>query len=420
MRKGALVTVVVLLLGGRALTAQETKPTVEDLNTSMKALKARLKDMQDRLDEMGNQASKEEIEKIVAEIDRKDGGGEFLDWLKDVKVSGDLRLRYEGQFRDRAVSNGKDRHRGRVRLRIGAKKKLADDQVEIGIRLATGGGTTSTNQTFDNNFNGKDVFVDRAYAKVKPNALKCLTVVGGKMSNPLVATDMVWDSDVNPEGVWAQLKREADTVTPFAGAGYFIVDEDNRTVASPHDTTLVAAQVGFDAKPAEGVSWTAAVTHYLFDFHAGSVGAGFLAGAGPMDYRLLNVTNQVKFKVAGQSVKAYFDYIFNCGNNDPRSRFKDKDSGYAAGVSVGSNRKAGDVAVKYKYAYIEPNCTVPGLADSDFGLGTGTNAKGHKVGATYNITDGWTISGTIFFTRAIVGSGNTEHTLAQIDSIWKW
>jgi len=420
MRKGALLVLLMTFLGGQAITAQETPSTIEEVTSSIEELKARLKAEQQRLDELEQRTSREEIKKIFAEAEEERGDESWLAWLKDVKVSVDLRLRYEGQFRDTATRNGKDRHRGRFRLRLGAKKKMWEDQVEVVFRLATGGATTSTNQTFDNNANGKGIWVDRAYAKITPKALEGLMVVGGKVANPLVCTDLVWDSDVNPEGVWGQYKTAPNTVSPFAGAGYFIIDEDNRTAASSHDSTLVAGQVGFDAKLAEDCSWTSAVAHYLFDFHRGSVGAGFLAGANPQNYQLLNVTNKIKFKIAGQSIKAYVDWIHNCGNDDPRARWKDKNNGYAVGVGIGSNKKAGDISAKYKYAYIEPNCTVPGLADSDFGLGTGTNAKGHKAGVKYNITDAWTIGVTVFHTSAIVNSTNTDHTLAQVDVIWKW
>ena len=135
---------------------------------------------------------------------------------------------------------------------------------------------------------------------------------------------------------------------------------------------------------------------------------------------MLNVTNKLKFKVAGQSVSAYLDWVHNCGNDNPRAKWKDKDNGYAVGVGVGSNKKKGDVSVKYKYAYIEPNCTVPTWADSDFGVGTGTNAKGHKMGLTYNIADAWTIGAAVFQTSAIVNSTNTDHTMVQLDLIWKF
>jgi len=417
MHKGALILVAAVLLSGQVVYGQEK---TEDVNASIQALKAELKQQQEKLENLEAKTSREELTKAIAKIKGDGGVPTWLDWLEGVKVSGDIRMRYEGQFRDTATRNGKDQHRGRFRFRIGAKKMVVDDQVELGFRIATGGGTTSTNQSFDTNFSGKGLFIDRVYAKFTPNSAKGLTVVGGKMANPLVGTDLIWDSDLNPEGVWAQFKQAGEGFSPFVSGGYFIVDEDNRTVASPHDTTLFSGQVGFEASPATDVTWTAAATYYDVDVHAGSTGAGFVASAMPRNYKLINVTNKVKFKIAGQAVGTYFDWVHNCGNDDVRARFKDKDNGFAVGVGVGKNKKKGDVSVKYKYAYIEPNCTVPGWADSDFGLGTGTNAKGHKVSVAYNVADVWTIEAAVFRTSAIVGSTNTDNTMVQLDSVWKW
>ena len=409
------------MIGSEAIAADEEPQTIEEFRASIKELKARF-EQQKQLDELEERASRQQlnqqIKEIVAEI-KKEDVPEVLEWLKGLKVSADLRLRYEGAFRDSAVSNGKDRHRGRFRLRLGAKKKMAEDQVEIGFRLASGGATRSTNQTFDNNFNGKDVFIDRAYAEFKPKAVKGFTFTGGKMANPLVHTDMIWDSDVNPEGVWSQYALSAGGISPFVSVGYFIIDEDNATPISPHDTTLLSAQAGFKAKPAKDVSWTTAVTNYYFDYHGPGVGAGFLAGVAPRNFKLLNITNKVRFKIAGHSFGAFLDFVHNCGNDDTRRRFSEKDDGVATGVSIGSNKKKGDFSAKYKFAYIEPNATVPTLADGDFGLGTGTNVKGHKVSVKYNVTDNWTIGGAVFCTEAIVGSSNTDHKLVQVDLIWK-
>ncbi|MFO7902329.1 MAG: putative porin, partial [Pirellulaceae bacterium] len=73
------------------------------------------------------------------------------------------------------------RNRARFRLRFGIKKTWLDDQIEVGFRLASGSDDdpTSTNQSFDNFWSTKPVWIDLAYATWRPKAIKGLTVTGG-------------------------------------------------------------------------------------------------------------------------------------------------------------------------------------------------------------------------------------------------
>lgn len=122
-------------------------------------------------------------------------------WFETVKWKGDPRLRHETQKREPAA----DRNRERFRLRFWFTAKPVEP-LRIGVRLATGtsGGPVSTNQSFDATFDKKSVFIDQAYAQYSP--WDWLSLIGGKMDNPLETTDIVWDGDVTPEGLAALLQ----------------------------------------------------------------------------------------------------------------------------------------------------------------------------------------------------------------------
>ncbi len=424
------IAVGVLLLGIVAAVAKsDPPPNSQDIQTTIKALKMRLKDQERRLAELesarntqlSEQARKEAIREVIKEMNvDADKRSVLPKCLEDLKFFGDLRLRYQGQcFSGR---NRKHRNRARFRLRFGIKKYWLDKQMEVGFRLASGSNDdpTSTNQTFDGHFSEKPVWIDLAYAKYSPNWLKGFTIIGGKMKNPFVHTDLVWDSDVNPEGVWGQYKHNFGALEPFVGTGYFILDEVNRS----HDTIMVGYQAGLNWKITKDVKWTCAATYYDFDHFDTSYrrangndvnNDGDLAAG---QFHMFNLTNKVGFKALGLPMNAYFDWVHNCGDKDNTDDYDNQSDGYAIGLKVGKNKKKGDWSAGYKYAYIEANATPGAINDSDFGH---SNRKGHTWGAKYNLTDSLTLGGKVLWTEPVTGDDQNERdTTVQADLIWKF
>ena len=98
----------------------------------------------------------------------------------------------------------------------------------FGVRLETNASPRSTNVTFGDDASssspggggpfakGDDAInVGQAYAGYK--GFPDFTFTGGRMPNPLVTTLMVWDPDINPEGLAEQWKHTF-TLT-FGGGG---------------------------------------------------------------------------------------------------------------------------------------------------------------------------------------------------------
>src|SRR5947207_6798386 len=186
------------------------------------------------------------VEKVVPEF----SGGEkwkLSPALAEFELLGDLRLRYEYRG-GRLPSNDPDhpnewqeRERERYRLRIGLRGTVLDDWF-FGIRLETGAGPRSTNVTFGGDTSstspggggpfakGDDgVFVGQAYGGYK--GFPGFTFTGGKMPNPFVYTRMVWDDDINPEGLAEQWKH---TFTIGGGAAEPVsYSKDGKNVAAP-------------------------------------------------------------------------------------------------------------------------------------------------------------------------------------------
>ena len=185
--------------------------------------------------------SDQEAEEVRAELTKQVSETSGGKWklstpITEIELYGDIRLRYAyqgGQTDDDSPvarpANGiaghddwQERDRWRYRLRLGLRGTLADDWF-FGIRMETSTSPRSTNVTFgdDSGVNGpfsKDsdrISVGQAYLGYK--GFRDVTLTAGRMPNPLVNTTMVWDPDINPEGLAEQWKHTYNF--EFGGGG---------------------------------------------------------------------------------------------------------------------------------------------------------------------------------------------------------
>ena len=144
--------------------------------------------------------------------------------ITELELYGDVRFRYAyngGETDNTPVAapapgvagthDWLERERERYRLRLGLRGTLLDDWF-FGIRLETNSSNRSTNVTFGGDSangpfskNDDGIFVGQAYGGYK--GLPDTTLTIGRMPNPLVNTLMVWDPDINPEGLAEQWKH---------------------------------------------------------------------------------------------------------------------------------------------------------------------------------------------------------------------
>ena len=174
--------------------------------------------------------SDQEAEEVRAELTKQTSETSGGKWklstpITEIELYGDIRLRYQyngGQTTDNsplgAHVNGiaghddwQERERERYRIRIGLRGTLADDWF-FGVRLETNTNNRSTNVTFggDSNngpFSKNDDTIQVGQAYLGYKGFHDFTLTGGKMPNPLVVTPMVWDPDINPEGLAEQWKH---------------------------------------------------------------------------------------------------------------------------------------------------------------------------------------------------------------------
>lgn len=187
------------------------------------------------------QQIKDELRIEVLQAAQEEGWarpGEVAEWPKRIKISGDFRFRDQwnlfeegnynqlinfGQFnasgpidinpstnprpgvsdlpRAPLYNTTSDRNnRMNFRARIAVDAKL-NDWASVGFRLASGGDDSpiSTTQLLGNGFGKKDLWLDRAFARITP--VEGASLIVGRMPNPFYSYDVLYDEDLNFDGV---------------------------------------------------------------------------------------------------------------------------------------------------------------------------------------------------------------------------
>jgi len=344
-------------------------------------------------------------------------------FIQETKFSGDLRLRY--QWEEASNATKEDRQRGRFRLRFGFDTTV-NDKTKAGIRLATGAKEpTSTNQTFDDDFVGKPIAVDRAYINYQPTS--SLSLAGGKLSNPYFTTDLLWDSDVNPEGAYLSYAPAFTAVSPFVTIGFFSLDESRVWSADP---CLISTQIGMKTKIAghplqlafgynnfmglKGKKVTDVSPNYNKKGNSLSADDRWI-----YDYRVLAADMEYspfQWQIGNQSLplKLYGQYLRNVYPGVPA----DQKSGWLAGFSLGKTKSRGDWEFGYNYRRLGADATLDILTDSDF-HGGGTNGRGHKFTVSYAAAKNTVFGLTYFDTGSLTGT-RKDVKMLQVDCVVKW
>jgi hypothetical protein len=378
-------------------------------------------------------------------------------WVANTKISGDFRGRFEGLYAsDPSVM---DRNRFRFRLRAGLVSQVGE-QFEVGLRLASGeaaagtagGDPISSNATFMDNGSKKLIFIDLAYAKwreVQSDRWNA-TLTLGKMENPLVTSDIVFDHDYTPEGIAQQVTWKVDDRhTVSANVAGFALDGIG---AFERDAFIAAAQLRLDSK------WTKQLQTSGGIMALGIIGEDALVNAavpnqnrgnsrprantfGPgalsQEYTTLVADAAVTYSFASAPlysgsfpVKFGGDYIYNWGA-------KTLNQAASIGITFGKAAKKGQWELGYRYKYLEADAWYEELVDSDFGAvygrapdaggsagyGAGTNVRGHVVKACYAVSDAFALGVTAAFTDLIKSSPanfDSGFTRVQFDATWKF
>lgn len=402
-------------------------------------------------------------------------------WMQRMRWSGDFRLRAQTDdfaddnatlfYRDIQKSNDKredillntteDRERLRLRLRLGVDIDIHQDLL-LGARIATGstGDPVSTNQTLGNANRPGQLVLDRAFLRYQ-NLFKSWTLWGGRMPNPWLGTDLVWDKDLNFDGVAVTYRPRAagdwaKPFDPFLTVGAFPLQEIE---LSKDDKWLYGAQLGFRWRIAERHRVSFGLGYYDYQNivgRANEFGSDLLDFTAPpfvqkgntmflindpdpakadrvlwglaSEFREANATAVIDFTLGDDVNHLIFtmDYVKNVGFDREEilqrtggavyvGPLKDDDSAYQYKLAVGrpAMKFRGDWQVYAAYKHIERDAVLDAFTDSDFHLG-GTDAKGWIAGGTYALAENTWLNVRYLSTNEISGPPLGIDTL-QID-----
>ena len=148
--------------------------------------------------------------------------------------------------------------------RASACWRRVSDSWSGGLRIATGNTTdrVSTNQTLGQNFNKYQLTLDQGYLKYEP--AEWLSVSAGRIPNPWFSTDLVWDEDLNFEGLAATVRpRLSQSAQLYLTAGAFPLREDSPPTSD--DRWLYGVQGGLQWDLSPSFSTRLGVAYYRYE-----------------------------------------------------------------------------------------------------------------------------------------------------------
>lgn len=362
------------------------------------------------------------------------------EWVDRLKWEGDIRLRYQGDFfaesnapattfgviGQQIANTTEDRHRERLRLRLGLNANVTSG-VDAGVRITTGNtlDPVSTNQTLGTTGNKYSIVLDRAFVRLTP--WDWISASGGRIPNPFFSSDLVWDEDLNFDGIAVSLHpwaRDVRSLKPFLTAGAFPLQEIEESAAvKAKDKWLFGAQGGVEWTPNERTRIKLGAAYYDYRNISGIrnplLGDTLYNRTAP-DFRqkgnsLFNIDNDgnpltnlyalaADYKIANFTLvtdfaqfEPYhligtFDFARNIGYDEAKVRARTGQTiapeidAYQARLTFGhpvvSERNHWQAFVGYRR--VERDAVLDAFTDSDFHLG-GTNNKGFMVGGQYGL-----------------------------------
>jgi hypothetical protein len=406
-------------------------------------LKKQLTEMQARLEQLEKQQKQVIVEEVNKAVEKKQitaATPEKLKWLENVKLYGDLRYRYEGIDSESGGIDKPGRHRNRIRARLGLDAKVTDE-IDLGFRLATSepkedakgvenGDPVSTNQSLDNGFSKKPIWIDLAFVKWHPKDTG-FNVIGGKMETPFYrvgSNQLIFDSDLTPEGGAVQYKIPlAGGNELFANAGGFWVNENvlNGSTETTVDQSMFGFQGGLKHTFENKTYLMGGASYYnygnlkdqptIFDAKKGFGNTVFTNAAGNTfyvnDFDIVEGFAEYGFNIAETPAAVYGDYVKNIAADTSQ------DTGWLIGAKYGKCKDPGSWELGYDYRDIEADAVAGIFSDSDF-IGGGTDGKGHRFGGVYQLTKNVQAGLTYFLNKK--GDNDDDYRRLQADLMFKF
>jgi len=294
---------------------------------------------------------------------------------------GDARFRLE--FNDNAPGTS-DRHRQRLRFRFGGNF-IINDELTVGARLTTGNADDPRSPHVDlgNGFHSFQLSLDRLFVQYKPSEVPGLAVLGGKFGNPIyrnpVYGELVWDADIQPEGIAAVFTQNNGTFFDAVGFQVAQLAVLEQSASEESWATLIGAN--FSKKTGEGQRLDGGISYSFFgDLTPGGsavltadLRGNALTGAElTSDFGILDAV--LAYHLGGFVISAE-------AINNIRAADSVGDSGMAIGAAMNTNVGK----FYYQFSSIEQDAVLTLISQDDM-LST-TNFDNHMLGWKKTLTE---------------------------------
>lgn len=291
-------------------------------------------------------------------------------WQTKVRVKGDFRYRFQhADVEDTDPTKNFDKNIQRLRARLGVFADV-NDFTEAAIGIRTGDSANSGNVTLGDSFDGKTISLSLAYLRLIPEEGKYGSLTMGKMKQPWKATtDLIWDSDVNPEGIAYAYDGKAGDTGLIGSLGHFKVADNS----AASDVELNTIQGGVSQPFGDKLKGVLGASYYGYRNVDQLVAPPADVATG---YRIAEGFAELGVKEVGPiPFKFYGNYVNNTAVDT-------ENQGWCAGIKFGDAKK-GKWEAKYDYRDLELFAAPGNFTDSDFADG-GSGVKGHRIKAKYN------------------------------------
>jgi Putative porin len=291
-----------------------------------------------------------------------------------------------------------DIERGRFEVRPEVDLELSD-RFKIGVRAIGDLGTDHNEDNAKNfdNYRSRGATIERYYVEAKPGQF---ALRAGAFGMPLVASEMLWDRDIQTPGVAAAWEVPAGASSSFtiAGAGFYGPQREG------DQTRIGVGQLVFRSGDPAKLAIEAAGSYWHFnpdDLKPVYFRQNYTVVSGGQrelvsKFHIVDAFVRLRFPVGGLPVSVGLDGIVNLGVRGEAAHEK---SAFEGVVSVGRLGNPWDWRVFYIFQYVERDAVLGAYNTDDWWFHSWH--RGSRIGAGVTILPQVFIQATAVFQKRL-------------------
>jgi hypothetical protein len=290
-----------------------------------------------------------------------------------------------------------DVERGRFEFRPELGLEFSD-RFRVGVRAVGDLGTDRNEDNAPNfdNYRSRGATIERWYLEAKPGSFR---IDAGSFGMPLVATEMLWDRDIQTPGLAAawELAAGQSTLT-LVGAGFYGPQREGDR------TRIGAAQIVWRFGDPGRLAVEAAGSYWYFDperlkpayirQNVSVVRGEVLAYAS--HFRIVDATVRLRFPIARAPATVSFDLVRNTATASESDR---QNSAFEATFALGRVGRPGDWRALYQFQYVERDAVLGAYNTDDWWFHSWY--RGHRAAVAFTFLPDVFLQGSVVLQKRL-------------------